>query len=162
MNRAEIAKAAAFWWHDSLADTGRGRAARAALRHLQSPAEALAVPATHELNKRLGGMVDQGDRLALIAISLANLRETDKATAAERMGETLSPIRFQRLIRIDTPAELITPLRRALAQIGNRAQVGALAADLYFWSEAVRTRWCFSYYGARTAAPEQPLEETSE
>lgn len=155
MSTPEVGKVAFAWWTEMLGETGRGRAARAQLRRATSPAEALGIEATHDLNARLdGALLERGDTLALIAVGLANIRESGAETAAERMAGRVSPLRFQRLVRIDRPADLITPLRRALAQIDSTARVGALAADLFFWSDRVRNQWCFSYYGARFAAPE--------
>ena len=160
--KPDIGAAAAHWWRTALADTGPGRMTRARLRRCDTPAEALAVEATHTLHSALGGgMKEQGDRLALIAIALANVSESHAKTAAERMGETVAPMRFQTLIRTEKPADLIRPLRRALAQIEQSANVAALARDLFYWGEAVRNRWCFAYYGAASAAPEL-VEETEE
>jgi CRISPR system Cascade subunit CasB len=68
-------------------------------------------------------------------------------------------MRFQTLIRTEKPADLIRPLRRALIQIDQSANVAALARDLFYWGEATRNRWCFDYYGAAVTAPE-PVEET--
>lgn len=151
---SEIGKLAAQWWYSALADTGPGRKARAELRRCDSPADALLVPATHDLHRALGGgMAHRGDRLALIAVALANVRETGKETAPERMGEALSALRFQSLLRTTEPAALIRPLRRALAQIDNRANVAALAGDLFHWNERTRERWAFAYYGAALPQP---------
>jgi CRISPR system Cascade subunit CasB len=157
----DIAKAAFGWWRGTLGNTGKGRAARAALRRCDSPVEVLLIPATHDLHAALGGQLQaRGDTLALIAVALANLRETVPAPAAERFAKALSPIRFQSLLRAEDRAALIRPLRRALAQIDHEANVGRLAEDLFFWGEGVRSRWCFEYYGASQAAPE--AEEESE
>ena len=166
-DKTDIGAAAAHWWRTALADTGPGRMARARLRRCNTPVEALAVEATHTLHAALGGgMKRQGDRLALIAIALANIRESHAKPAAERMGDIVaererpkvSPVRFQTLIRTGKPAELIRPLRRALAQIDQEANVAALARDLFYWGEATRNRWCFAYYGAASAAPETAEE----
>lgn len=169
-DKTDIGAAAAHWWRTALADTGPGRMARARLRRCNTPVEALAVEATHNLHAALGGgMKRQGDRLALIAIALANIRESHAKPAAERMGDIVaeqkrpkvSPVRFQTLVRTGKPAELIRPLRRALAQIDQEANVAALARDLFYWGEATRNRWCFAYYGAASTAPET-TEESKE
>ena len=153
-DRPTISKAAFLWWTRELSDHGPGRMARAQLRRCSTPSQALAFPATHALHAALGGgMIHRADTLALIAVALANLRESDARRAAERMGDMLSPLRFQTLIRAKTPGDLFQPLRRALVQIDGRANVGALAEDLFFWGDKTRNRWCFDYYGAGYAEP---------
>lgn len=160
MSALEVGKIAFAWWRDALGDTGRGRAARAQLRRASTAAEIISISATHDLNAALGGaLTSRAETLALIASALANIRETSIRTAAEQMAGELSPLRFQRLVRIERPGELILPLRRALIQIEGRAHVGKLAADLFYWSDQVRNQWCFSYYGAGGSAPE-PVGET--
>lgn len=161
----DIARAAKGWWVSHLNDMGQGRMARAQLRRCATPAEALTLPATHALHTALGGRLrGRSDTLALIAIALANLREDAPQTAATRMGDTLSALRFQNLIRTSNPAELIRPLCRALHQIDSRANVGRMARDLYWWRDDTRSSWCFDYYGAGFADPantETSLTETS-
>lgn len=153
-DRPNIASSAFLWWSRELSDHGPGRMARAQLRRCATPSEALAVPATHALHATLGGgLTHRADTLALIAVALANLRDTDARRAAARMGEVVSAIRFQALIRAKTPADLLTPLRRALIQIDGRANVGALAEDLYYWGDRASNRWCFDYYGMGHADP---------
>lgn len=155
MSALEVGKIAFAWWKDALGDTGPGRAARAQLRRASSASEIISIAATHDLNASLGGaLTSRAETLALIASALANIRETSAQTAAEQMEGTISPLRFQRLVRIERPGELILPLRRALIQIEGRAHVGKLAADLFYWSDQVRNQWCFSYYGAGFPVPE--------
>lgn len=159
MSGLDVGAAARGWWRGHLGDSGTGRATRARLRRVSAPVEALQIEAVHDLNRRLGGaLTGRGDTLALIVVALANLRTDAKENVAERMAGQVAPLRFQRLVRIETRADLIVPLRRALAQIDGAANVAALAQDLFYWSDTVRTRWCFSYYGATSAAPEQPEE----
>lgn len=87
---SEIGEAAFKWWQGELSDQGPGRMARAQLRRCSTTAEALTIPATHSLHSRLGGdMRNRADKLALIAISLAVLRETSPQRAAQRMGESM-------------------------------------------------------------------------
>lgn len=164
--RSDPGTAAARWWFQALSpDTGAGRLARAKLRRADSPAEVLAVEAAHTLH---AGLREAGhdlrrapDRLALVAVALANLKQDDGAEAAARFGALvgdrplLAPLRFQGLIRTHDPRALIRPLRRALAQIEHRASVARLARDLLYWGEDVRNRWCFAYYGAAAPAPER-------
>ncbi|HEC90789.1 MAG TPA: type I-E CRISPR-associated protein Cse2/CasB [Alphaproteobacteria bacterium] len=156
------------WWRTYLnKDTGGGRAARAKLRRASTPVEALAIAEVHGLYAALDRNIAP-DRLSLIATALAQLEADDK-TAARRFGgkgggdnRVLSEPRFQNLVRATDPAALIVPLRRALTIIDKRADIRRLAGDLYYWSEKVRTRWCFDYYGASAAGPEFAKEEESE
>jgi CRISPR system Cascade subunit CasB len=153
------------WWRSYLnKDIGSGRTARAKLRRASTPAEVLATAEVHDLYAALGRNIAP-DRLSLIAIALAQL-EADGETAARRFGQkgggdsrVLSELRFQNLIRTTDPTALIIPLRRALAIIDKKANIRQLASDLYYWSENVRTRWCFDYYGATAASPEFNKEE---
>lgn len=152
----DVGKAAHGWWVRSLGDDGAGRMARAKLRRCDSPAEALAIDATHALHWALGAKLQsRAETLALIAVALANIRESHPHSAAARMGESLSPLRFQTLIRSDTAA-LIRPLRRALVQIDSTANVGRMARDLFYWSDKTRNDWCFAYFGAVAPAPQTP------
>jgi hypothetical protein len=49
----------------------------------------------------------------------------------------------------------------SLAQVGHQAHVAALARDLLWWNDTTRSPWCFEYYGAAGAAPEQDFETNS-
>lgn len=159
MSDPDIGGAAFGWWREALGDTGRGRANRAQLRRVSSAVDAIQIETLHDLHHALGGdLGDRGETLALIAVALANIRETVPQTAPERMEGKVSPLRFQRLVRIAEPADLIVPLRRALSQIDCTANVPTLARDLFRWSDRTRNDWCFAYYGARFAAPGQPEE----
>ncbi len=152
------------WWKTALSDSGPGKAARAKLRRATTPAEILSIAQVHDLYAALGRNISP-DRLALIAATLARVRESDPKPLArlfgQKNGETpaLSEMRFQTLIRTTDPVALLTPLRRALAVVGNRANISRLACDLYYWGEKIRVKWCFDYYGAPSAAPATPTEE---
>ena len=158
------------WWATCIAaETGVARRARAELRRAASATDALGVSATHELNRRLveagydlRGRRDGPDRLALIAVALAQVTQDLGATAAQRFGagdpKALSGTRFNALIRAAEPRELMRPLARALRLVKGGANVGRLAADLYWWNEKTRTEWCFDYHGATDAKPN--AEET--
>lgn len=156
----DVGKTACGWWKYSLGDNGPGRMARAKLRRCDTTADALAIDATHALHQALGGKLqNRADTLALIAVALANIRTSSLQSAAARMGERLSALRFQTLIRCDS-ATLIRPLRRALIQIDATANVGRLARDLFCWSDKTRNNWCFAYYGAAAPAPQTPDIQT--
>jgi len=159
------------WWR-GLTDPsiGRSRADLARLRRAGGAVDALAIRAVHDLNRKLAAaghdMRSAPDKLALIAQVLAQVKEHTGQRLAQRMGQgdpkPLSEIRFDRLIRTRDPAELATQLRRALAVVGQGANVARLAQDLRWWTDATRASWCFDYYGASQAAPdaEQKSEES--
>ena len=162
----------AHWWHQTLGgDDGSAREARARLRRCTTASESLTIDAVHDLNARLRakGFRPDADRLALIAIALAHVAEAGDLGLARAFGRregkdrprALSEQRFQAVIRTNRHAELIAPLRRAMA-IVRRAGIALapLADDLYFWSESTRTKWCFQYFGAADAAPEEISEES--
>lgn len=160
------------WWAACVAaDTGAARQARAQLRRAGSVTEALGVGATHELNRRLIAAGhdlrrrrDGPDRLALIAVALAQVTDDHGASAAQRFGtgdpKALSGLRFNALIRTKQPRQLMRPLARALRLIKGSVNVRKLAADLYWWSDTTRTNWCFDYHGATDARtnPEEAKE----
>ena len=160
------------WWLSAIAaDTGHTRKTRAELRRADTPLAALGVSAVHDLNRALNDAghglhhrADGPDRLALIAVALAHVKEGRGAAAARGFGAgdppPLSSIRFNSLIRTKAPRELIRPLVRALKIIGGRTDARKLARDLYWWNERVRTAWCFDYYGATGAKPSDEDEET--
>lgn len=167
----DIGKICFGWWTGLTAvNKGHMRADLARLKRVGTVAEALAVSASHDLNKRLHvagyGLQSRPDRLALIALTLAQVKDNAAQPAARKMGQgdpkALSGIRFNALIRATDPADLVAPLRRALRSVGQGANVARLATDLYWWNDAIRARWCFDYYGAHDAAPQTvtPSEET--
>ncbi len=160
------------WWRNAIdAETGRARRARAVLRRADTPLAVLGVSAVHDLNRalcdtghELRRRADGPDRLALIAVALAHMKDGQGAAAARRFGAgdppPLSPIRFNALIRTEAPRDLIRPLARALGIVGGSADVRKLAEDLYWWNERIRTEWCFDYHGAADAKPSFEDEET--
>lgn len=160
------------WWRlITDRNIGRSRADLARLKRSGGVVDALAIKAVHDLNRKLAAaghdMRHSPDRLALIALTLAQVKEHTGARLAQRMGhgepKPLSEIRFDRLIRTHDPTELATQLRRALAVVGQEANVARLAQDLRWWCDATRASWCFDYYGASHAAPEtEQMSEESE
>ena len=176
-DRPSVGKICQDWWKENIVgDTGNARRTRAELRRAKMPLEVLGISAVHKLNQelelasaeyRLRDRADWPDRLALIAVALASVKKDTKDTAARRFGagdpKLLNPIRFNALIRAETPRDLIRPLVRALVMIEDGVNVWKLANDLYWWSNNrvrdVRTDWCFDYYGATNAMPETKGEE---
>lgn len=159
------------WWGQlTNREIGQSRADLARLKRAASPLEALSLATVHDLNRRLAvvgaDMRHQPERLALIARVLAHVDSHASPTLAQRFGagdpKPLSPLRFDRLIRTQDPEDLTAQLRRALAVAGHVANVAQLARDLRWWSDTTRTQWCFDYYGAHFAAPEDEHSEETE
>ncbi len=157
------------WWTVCIAaDTGAAKRARAELRRASSVIDALSIGCTHELSQRLAedgidvrGRRNGPDHLALIALTLAHVKEDHRFTAARQFGisntnesKPLSSLRFNALIRTMEPRELVRPLVRALGIINGAANVSKLATDLYWWNDKTRTNWCFDYHGAMDAKPD--------
>lgn len=148
-------------WHKETfgRDDGVARAARARLRRCKSPAEALLVAETHNLNRRLRdiGQNPGPDRLTLLSIVFSHLHEVRGKKLAAQFGEMstrdsprkLSETRFQSLIRNRTHRGLVVPLRRCLGVLGKDLKCDGyrLATDLYFWNDKTRNDWCFQYFG---------------
>lgn len=154
------------WWAKAInTDTGKARRTRAELRRAHTPIAVLGVSVVHDLNQVLiennydlrvfgrGGP----DKLALLAFALAHVKENLETSAAYQFGagdpKPLSEIRFNALIRSHASRDLMRPIARALAIIGNKANVYQLSSDLYWWNDKTRTNWCFDYYGAANAKP---------
>ena len=162
------------WWRQSLAnDDGPARMTRARLRRCTAPVETLTIEAVHNLNGRLrsAGYPPSADQLALLAVSLAHVSEsgTQKLASAFGRRETrdgpraLNSSRFHTLVRTTDRAELIAPLRRAMAIVRRTPiHVPALASDLYHWNEHAQNSWCFQYFGASDADPERIQPENDE
>ncbi|ARC88511.1 type I-E CRISPR-associated protein Cse2/CasB [Rhodovulum sp. MB263] len=148
------------WWRANLGarESAAARALAARLRRA-APMAALCEPAVMELARALHMGPGRADSLVRLVCLLAEVREEDAATLARRLGgsdPTMSPLRFQRLMRAECD-ELIALLRRAVGMADRRCNVAALAQDLLYWEEA-RPRWCFHYFGAD--APRDDLKES--
>lgn len=168
----ETGRAALSWWRRNLdvgdRASGRARALRARLRRADGIVEVLSEPEVHDLNAALPEPVPSPHRLALLARSLAHVDAHDQARLARRFGQRagevplLSDLRFQRLVRTAEPEHLAAPLIRALPIAGRRCDVAALAADLVWWTDQTRARWCFEYYGGAVPARLAPEPETED
>lgn len=164
------------WWADLTED----RAAAARLRRAPTLDAAMLEPATAGLHRRLGGArpgesgPESYVRTALVAAVLAAVREdAPKQGFAQALGlcregsdqPLFSPVRAIRLRRSRTPDEALDPFRRAVAILGDRADVRDLARCLLDWcddrdfgglrtpAERVRIDFAFAYHGAAFAAP---------
>ncbi len=152
-------------WHRKFlsSETGAARTARARLRRCSSPVEVLAVAETFELNAflREHGHHPNAGQLALLTTTFSRLNSIDGEKLASAFGarsakdgpRKLSELRFQSLIRVKSRRMLITPLRRSMAVLGSDLSCNGwrLAEDLYYWTDDVRSAWCFQYFGAEFA-----------
>jgi CRISPR system Cascade subunit CasB len=157
------------WWASHVRpedDTGAAKRTRAALRRVDVPMDAVAIEAVHALEAALAeaghSLRRAPARLTLLAVALGHVKEHRQGHRAalafgEPLGERrrLGAIRFEALIRATGPDDLLRPLVRALAVVDGRVDVAALADDLFHWSDGPRNRWCFDYYGAPGAAPDE-------
>jgi CRISPR system Cascade subunit CasB len=88
-----------------------------------------------------------------VAQVLAAVRTHGQLSLARRAGQDgrMSHARFDRLIRAEGN-DLTTAILRALPFVERTCNVGRLGADLWFWGDAVRTRWCFDFFGGEVPA----------
>lgn len=144
------------WWNQNIGNreiTGN-RALAARLRRANS-VEVLAERAVIDLARQLGIGASSGqrlDRFIRMVRLLAEVRSHDGQTLAARAGggdPLLSELRFQRLLRAEGD-EAEDLMRRAILVAERKCNVAALGSDLLFWTEPVRQRWCFHYFGAET------------
>ena len=165
-NRTNAGAICAEWWRQSVGrDHEAARMTRARLRRCTTPAESLTIEAVHDLNRRMrdAGFRPAADQLALVAITLAHVEDSGTETLATALGRresggglrALSSSRFHALVRTTDKAQLIRPLRGAVAVVRRTPiNVAALAVDLFDWNERARNSWCFQYFGAGDADPE--------
>ncbi|SET84963.1 type I-E CRISPR-associated protein Cse2/CasB [Paracoccus homiensis] len=158
MSGDSVGAVALGWWGGALRppeDGGAARALRARLRRSRGVVDVLAEAAVIGLYDRLDRRISP-QALAALAQVLAEVERHEARRLAQAFGtgdpKALSPLRFQRLIRVDASDALAQGLRRALPMVGHACNVASLASDLVHWSEPVRVRWCFDYYGARPPA----------
>lgn len=160
-------------------DSGSGRAATAQTRRCETVMEALTLPSTNVLfhmlyrnleqdetfrsdkqhEKAIESLRFEADRVAAIACVVAWVKKDTKKSLAQVMGTPptkggsplVAATRLQKVIRIDEPMDLVTPLRRLVQQVGNKANISRLAGDIWRWGpdetgQKVRSRWCLDYY----------------
>lgn len=182
-----LAQSILGWWQSLYPNqvTGqRGDAgARAAMRRVGSPAEALLAPACHDLLRALWQQGAQPDRMsnsqlkriALAATVICECRhdQTGPKALFEVLGAApdggrapLSPLRFQALMATMSRGEgveQLTALRRAVAHAKDAPfDVQRLVRDILTFSDDTRIRWTFDYYGTRreTSAASSVTEES--
>lgn len=139
------------WWQSALADRERPQARALAARLIRADVvSALSEPAVYRLGQQLN-LLERPDLLARMAMTLAVIRTNSSESFARAAGRTISPQRFERLLRADDD-ELALLLRRALPMIDRRCNVERLARDLQFWTDSTRARWVIEYHGGRLEA----------
>ena len=148
------------WW----AALNTGGAAR--LRRCRRPLDAMLLPETLDLIRRLKWPRDRTDHAAILAIVLAHVKADDSRQIMRAVGretfedETalLSEVRFRRLITTEEPGELLAGLIR-LVQIKDGAiNIRELANVLRWWTDRARQQWAASYYAAFTPTEREETE----
>ncbi|QIZ45738.1 type I-E CRISPR-associated protein Cse2/CasB [Dickeya zeae] len=136
-------------------DTHNGRAERAALRRAAAPYGALTCQGLMRLSNMLAGVIgDKQHRLlgvALFAVVAAHAdKSDDKKSFAAQLGEKvsagsdrrcLSELRFERLLRAQTPEDLCRLLIRAVTIRGSAGvNLPSLADGILLWMEEWHAR----------------------
>lgn len=155
------------WWRQRIGARESSAARALAARLNRGDAiDCLAESAVYDLGKALG-LLRQPEKLLPLVRVLAAVREDRSGPLARRLGEALSPLRFERLIRAEGE-ELAEMIRRCLPMVDRACEVGRLGADLLAWDDTIRVRWAIDYHGGRqpesaTAEPDTsaPDEETT-
>lgn len=149
------------WWQGLRDNKGD----RAELRRCEKVVDVMAVPAYHLIYRRLlqAGLPpaeherDWNGRLPAIIALVAHIKENDgspkatplaKAMSARSEGSDrpkVSPLRFRRLLELQTPDDLLAGMRRVLPLIEGDVLPRVLAQDLYWWGDKVKRRWAYAY-----------------
>ena len=141
------------WWRRLEEDRGE----RARLRRCKETIDVVFCEGYQQLRLKLlpmGRVLET--RLCLLAGVASHVREHQAgASLVEQMassvpgreGATISGLRFRRLLAVEEPAQLFTPMVRVVRQLQRRVNLHALAADLYHWNRHVRSQWAQNYYG---------------
>ena len=166
----------AGWWAESLCDreSARAKALRARMRRAINDVEVLAEPEVQRLARRLGLATQQRWRVHAFCTAVRALAHVEHdspgraGSAASRFGakagenrRVLSALRFQRIVRAARASDAGSGIIRALPLIGRKCDVAQIGADLFYWSEPVRSRWCFEYFEQITASLQMNEERVS-
>lgn len=158
-------------WFRSLEED---RGERAALRRSDDPAACAFRPAFHRLRRRLSalGKVND-DALAVVAVLVAGVRKDAYGAPFPRRlwggnkdKPVLSELRLQRLLQEGAAEDVLRQLRRALAMVGNEADVADLAHWAYRLAQpALRDRaardFAYAYYGAVGPMDGEPADTST-
>lgn len=159
------------WWQQLEHDKGE----RAALRRASSLTEVMLSPAFMRLLRTLrnqGYAIGNGNiqlaKIAALAGLTARVKKLTGVGLAASMGKpkpggstpAFSELRMRRILACDDIEELYTLLRRALALLGDQANLGDLAATVWNWSPLdekrpydPRRRLAYDYYDAAPIKP---------
>lgn len=149
------------WWQGLRDNKGD----RAELRRCEQVIDVVTTPAYHLIYRRLlqAGLPadehqrDRNGRLPAIIALVAHIKDKEsppkatplaKAMSARSEGSDrpqVSPLRFRRLLELETPDDLLAGMRRVLPLIEGDVLPGVLAQDLYWWGEKVKRRWAYAY-----------------
>ncbi len=152
--------------------------ALAHLRRAAQPIDAAREPQTLELHRRLEKVRHGNDyqlqfnqkRLettAVVAHVLALIREEPQPSAktqtATLLGsgdpKVMSEIRFQNLVKANTPADVMREFRAAIALLRNQAPVEDVAISILDWlddtewAESRKLQWLYAYHNQPNSAP---------
>ncbi len=154
------------WWRGVRED----RAAMAALRRCRRPVDALLVPPTLSLIRRLPR--HNADRVAALAAVLGHVRDNDDRSIARAVGRPafdktadahpsegplrriLSEGRLRRILQVEDTEELQRAMTRLMRFVGHKASVRDLARSMVFWGDRTKRRWVFDYYAVSIANPD--------
>jgi CRISPR type I-E-associated protein CasB/Cse2 len=163
------------WWQAVSTD----RATMAKLRRCHTPVEALLVPQTLTLARKLG-LANRPERLnhvGALAVVLAHVKKDDPNTSIMRaLGRDpkkpddpdtakLSNQRLRRLLLVDgsNALELMSAMTRLVRFMDNsKANVSDLTTATLWWNDRTRQRWAFDYLAAGFACPGAAPTETDE
>jgi len=140
------------WW--SALEHHKGD--RASLRRCRTVLDVSMEPEFHHLLGDLGSTLTKEadrDRVAAAAGVLAHVRKdipghsfADLMARLKGDKEVVSDARFRRLLRLETPDELLHELVRIVQMVGGDAPIRSLAEDVARWGDPVRKKWAFDYY----------------
>jgi len=148
------------WWRrltrSDDSHLGQRRAALARIRRAATPIEVMQEPEALRLIERLPR---NPDRVAVLAGTLAFVRETDERSVARAIGRSslddedsalMSEGRFRRLLQTQD-TELMDTMRRLAHMAKGKLNVRDLSSAILDWGEGyrgdrVKRRWIFDYY----------------
>ncbi|MGH8674000.1 MAG: type I-E CRISPR-associated protein Cse2/CasB [Burkholderiales bacterium] len=139
------------WWRG----LEQYRGDRAELRRCAGLLQVMQTEAFHAVRRRLiaAGMSEsdsRNPRLAAIVALAAHAKglSDESLPAAFSSGDKppVSPLRLRQILDSADDDELFTRLRRVLPLIDGHVNLPALAANVWYWGDAVRKRWVYDYH----------------
>ncbi len=142
------------WW----TELEQNRGDRAALRRCASLTEVVFLPIYHRLRMELlclGRVDDEGLALVVALAARVKSHAGGESVAAQMAApkvpggpSKVSDLRFRRLLRMKTRADLFPALSRMVALLGGTVNLLSLANSAYWWNERTRKEWAFDYYSS--------------